>query len=46
MGLTEIETVHAASRATDLPHPYLHTIFEVSDKYLRRVFNERLLKRI
>ena len=25
------------------PHPYLHKIFEVSDKYLRRVFNERLL---
>ena len=24
-------------------HPHLHKIFEVSDKYLRRVFNERLL---
>ena len=31
------------SRATDSPHPYLQTIFEVSDKYLKRVFNERLL---
>ena len=25
------------------PHPYLHKIFEVSDKYLKRVFDERLL---
>ena len=31
------------SRAPDSPHPYLQTIFEVSHKYLRRVFNERLL---
>ena len=32
-----------ASCAMDVPHPHLHTIFEVSDKYLKRVFNERLL---
>ena len=25
------------------PHPYLHKIFEVSDKYLRRVFSEEVL---
>ena len=31
------------SCATDALHPYLHKIFEVSDKYLRRVFNEKLL---
>lgn len=28
---------------TDVLHPYLDKIFEVSDKYLRRVFNEKLL---
>ena len=33
-----------APHATDAPHPYLHTIFKVSDKYLRRVFNERQLQ--
>ncbi len=32
-----------ASRVTDGPHPYLHKIFEVSDKYLRCVFDEQLL---
>ena len=32
-----------ASCVTDSLHPYLHKIFEVSDKYLRRVFNEKLL---
>ena len=32
-----------ASCPTDALHPYLHKIFEVSDKYLRRVFNEKLL---
>lgn len=31
------------SRATGVPDPYLHKIFEVSDKYLKRVFNEELL---
>ena len=31
------------SCATDVLHPYLHTIFEVSDKYLKRVFSEQLL---
>ena len=31
------------SRATDVLDPYLHKIFEVSDKYLKRVFNEKLL---
>ena len=29
--------------ASNPPHPYLRTIFETSDKYLRRVFNEQLL---
>ena len=29
--------------ASNDPHPYLRTIFEISDKYLRRVFNEQLL---
>ena len=33
-----------ASCAPDVPHPYLHTIFKVSDKYLRRVFNEQQLQ--
>lgn len=28
---------------TDVLHPYLDKIFEVSDKYLSRVFNEKLL---
>ncbi len=32
-----------ASRATDVLDPYLHKIFEVSDKYLKRVFNEEVL---
>ena len=32
-----------ASSTTDVLHPYLHKIFEVSDKYLKRVFNEELL---
>ena len=32
-----------ASCATDVLHPYLYNIFEVSDKYLKRVFNEELL---
>lgn len=32
-----------ASSATDVLDPYLHKIFEVSDKYLKRVFNEELL---
>ena len=31
------------SRATDVLDPYLHKIFEVSDKYLKRVFNEEVL---
>ena len=31
------------SCASDVLHPYLHKIFEVSDKYLNRVFNEELL---
>ena len=32
-----------ASCTTGDLHPYLHKIFEVSDKYLRRVFNEEVL---
>jgi DNA modification methylase len=43
MGLAEIDTDHGALRTTDAPHPYLRTIFGVSDKYLRRAFNEQLL---
>ncbi|MDE0467375.1 MAG: site-specific DNA-methyltransferase [Candidatus Poribacteria bacterium] len=31
------------SRMTDVLDPYLHKIFEVSDKYLKRVFNEEIL---
>ena len=31
------------SCATDVLHPYLYKIFKVSDKYLKRVFNEELL---
>ena len=31
------------ARATDVLDPYLHKIFEVSDKYLKRVFNEEIL---
>ena len=31
------------SRATDVLDPYLHKIFEISDKYLKRVFNEEVL---
>lgn len=30
-------------RPVGAPHPYLHKIFEISDKYLRRGFNEQLL---
>ena len=32
-----------ALSATDVLDPYLHRIFEVSDKYLRRVFNAEVL---
>jgi len=31
------------SGETNVLHPYLHKIFEVSDKYLKRVFNEKVL---
>ena len=31
------------SRMTDALDPYLHKIFEISDKYLKRVFNEEVL---
>ena len=31
------------SYATDVPDPYLHKIFEISDKYLKRVFSEEIL---
>ena len=43
MRLSEIGTANNALYATNAPHPYLHTIFEVSDKYLKRVFNEEVL---
>jgi len=45
MKLAEIYTDNKVSRVADGPHPYLHTIFNVSDKYLRRVFSERLLNK-
>ena len=32
-----------ASPEPDVLHPYLHKIFEVSDKYLKRVFDEKRL---
>ena len=41
--LSELDTADDTLCATDGPHPYLKTIFEVSGKYLKRVFNERLL---
>ncbi len=43
VGLAEIDTGKDVSYATDGPHPHLDTIFEVSNKYLRRVFNEQQL---
>lgn len=43
MELAEIDTDDKALCMTDGPDPYLHTIFETSDKYLKRVFDERLL---
>ena len=45
MELAETNTDNKVSRVVDDPHPYLHTIFEVSDKYLRRVFSESLLNK-
>ena len=41
--LVELDTADDTLCATDGPDPYLQTIFKVSDKYLRRVFNEQLL---
>ena len=43
MGLAQIETNQSVAITADAPHPYLHTIFEISEKYLKRVFDERLL---
>ena len=38
--LAELEFSDSTMYTGDGPHPYLQTIFGVSDKYLRRVFNE------
>lgn len=38
--LAELEFPDGTLYTGDGPHPYLQTIFGVSDKYLRRVFNE------
>ena len=43
MELAEIHTAGNRFRATDAPHPYLDKIFEVSDKYLKRAVDKRLL---
>ena len=43
MRLDETGTGDKALHTINAPHPYLHTIFEVSDKYLKRVFNEEVL---
>ena len=43
MRLNNIGTDGNALCAPDVPHSYLNTIFEVSDKYLKRVFTEKLL---
>ncbi|MCE2416698.1 site-specific DNA-methyltransferase [Candidatus Poribacteria bacterium] len=45
MELAENYTDNKFSRGASAPHPYLRTIFEVSDKYLRRVFSESLLNK-
>lgn len=39
MGLNEINTNHTSVQVTDGPHPYLQTIFDISEKYLKRAFN-------
>ncbi len=41
--LAELEFADRTQYTDDGPHPYLRTIFGVSDKYLRRVFNEHQL---
>lgn len=44
MGLVAMHTEsNGNSYLPDFPHPYLNTIFKVSDKYLKRVFAEQLL---
>lgn len=44
MGLATMHTeLHSSTYKPDVPHPYLKTIFEVSDKYLKRVFTVQLL---
>lgn len=41
---TDVSTANDGTPCeTAVLHPYLYKIFEVSDKYLKRVFNERLL---
>ena len=45
MGLSETGTGNNTLHAVNAPDPYLHTIFEVSDKYLKRVFSEDVLNK-
>ena len=45
MGLSETSTGNKALPSVNTPDPYLHTIFEVSDKYLKRVFSEEVLNK-
>lgn len=42
--LVDSDTASDTLCTTDGPHPYLQTIFKISDRYLRQVFPERLLK--
>lgn len=43
MCVSELQTDDQTSTTHIFPDPYLSKIFDVSDKYLKRVFNERLL---
>lgn len=46
MGLNEINTNHTSVQVTDGPHPYLQTIFDISEKYLKRAFNADQFNRL
>lgn len=45
MGLSELHTSEDTPKTINFPHAYLNTIFTISDKYLKRVFDERLLNK-
>lgn len=45
MGLSELHTSEDTPRTINFPPAYLNTIFTISDKYLKRVFDERLLNK-